>query len=407
MRSEESQMAFLEMSKDVDFIKKVLNNELGIQYQGGDRYNCKFNDMLDNQAAIEEELERYLNVTNNIRGNKKVKYWLYTISRAFGEIKRKAEKETMQQVAFDSKLPESTELDKLLVAMTGKVDPVHRAVLQHFMWQVKRKLAGLPVTYHMMPIVWGKQKSGKSETVKKLLAPISGYVYNGLAFNQIGDDRYYKSFHLNLVIFFDEMRKVDKVDIEALKQIITAPLLTYRILGKNSYATVPQRSTMIGVSNLNPSSLIKDDTGMRRFFYIETLDKMNFEMLATVDFAGIWRAVDERRDNPYILDYFNEIDQLQDSWRQRSNIEMFIEECGLVKDDGAELPFKTVYETFSKFAQDQGHVHMYTKQNLLKLLEEQYGFKFFSKKLSSTATVKMIKALLPNSQVSLLTKIKG
>ena len=50
--------------------------------------------------------------------------------------------------------------------------PLDIAVVKHFVWQVKRKLIGLPVDHHIMPILFGKSGGGKSVAIHKLVEPL-------------------------------------------------------------------------------------------------------------------------------------------------------------------------------------------------------------------------------------------
>jgi hypothetical protein len=77
------------------------------------------------------------------------------------------------------------------------------AVFNKFIWQVKRKIEGLPVTDHLMPVVLGVQGNGKSTLIRQMLAPIAELVARA-DFSEITDNRNIRLWR-NFVIFMDEM----------------------------------------------------------------------------------------------------------------------------------------------------------------------------------------------------------
>jgi hypothetical protein len=81
--------------------------------------------------------------------------------------------------------PEDGHVRALVRALTGKEDPVDVAVMKHFVWQVKRKLNEMAVEDHLMVILYCAQRVGKSEAIR---------------------------------MFFDEMAKAQKTDMEAFKK---------------------------------------------------------------------------------------------------------------------------------------------------------------------------------------------
>ena len=62
------------------------------------------------------------------------------------------------------------------------------AVFNKFVWQVKRKIDGLPVFDHLMPVILGSQGTGKSTLIRQLLEAIDE-LWVMSDFKQITDDR--------------------------------------------------------------------------------------------------------------------------------------------------------------------------------------------------------------------------
>ena len=115
------------------------------------------------------------------------------------------------------------EIEAWVTALTGQNSPLDIAVMKHFIWQVKRKLGGLSVENHIMPIIYGKSGIGKSYAVSKLIEPLIDVALQ--TDMSIFSDQFSKrAFSRNYLVFFDELNGSDNADINAMKQIITAPV---------------------------------------------------------------------------------------------------------------------------------------------------------------------------------------
>ena len=111
----------------------------------------------------------------------------------------------------------SNEICKFVQAITGHQNPLDIAVMRHWIWQVKRKFKRKDTKHHLMPILYGKTRSGKTTAIEKLLEPIKQLTMIA-EMAIVNDSR--NDFNLieKLVIFFDEMSKADRVDVQNLKQ---------------------------------------------------------------------------------------------------------------------------------------------------------------------------------------------
>lgn len=187
------------------------------------------------------------------------------------------------------------ELRKWIVAVTGLTEyELEYKVMRHFLWQVKRKLNKKLVQYHLMPILYGRiQGSGKSTAIRRLLDPISSLTLNGKSIDFVTDEKNYKALGDYFVCFFDEMSGMDKADESALKQIITADQLAYRVFYTQASSETPQNCTFIGSSNRSVIELIKDTTGARRFFELRAQDRFDYEVINSIDYSAIWTSIDE------------------------------------------------------------------------------------------------------------------
>lgn len=170
------------------------------------------------------------------------------------------------------------------------------AVLRKFIWQVKRKMLGLPVTNHLMPVLTGAQGKGKSTLVRNLLLPVEECAANS-DFKQITDDRNIQLWE-NYAIFLDELGHAKRTEMDEVKNIITANVLTRRPMRTNDVEHVEQRATFIGCTNKGLSELIRDETGVRRFAELAFTNSPDWEAINALDWEQMWRSVDERGPDP-------------------------------------------------------------------------------------------------------------
>lgn len=205
------------------------------------------------------------------------------------------------------------------MCLGGDTDPkLAAAVLKKFVYQVKRKLLELPIYDHLMPVVTGPQGVGKSTLIRDYFCSPVAPLMAGSDFTDISEA---KNFELwdNFVLFFDEMGKAAKTDIETIKKRITDPMVTSRILTTHQNGVQPNRATFIGCCNEQLSQVIMDKTGVRRFFPIHTSHKMRkgWEVFAQLDWALLWQSVDERGVDP-TKQYHAEIWAVQEEERTQS-----------------------------------------------------------------------------------------
>lgn len=195
------------------------------------------------------------------------------------------------------------------------------AVLRHLVWQVQRKIAGLPAAYHLMPVLHGPQGCGKTYWIEQFVSPLID-VTSYADFGQIADDRMIDLWR-SYIIVLDEMAKAGKADIETVKHVITAQTLERRPMRTDAIVTIIQNATMIGASNLRLAELIRDETGLRRFvelFYIRPLDQ---DFLGTVDWYAAWSSV-QAADAAPILAFKDQLAEQQAGLRHHGPVEYWL-----------------------------------------------------------------------------------
>jgi hypothetical protein len=241
-------------------------------------------------------------------------------------------------------------------ALTGTESPADACVMAHWMWQVKKKMKNETPSYHIMPIFFGKQEGGKTVALNKLIGPINNFRLN-INLDQMGDDRYFRAMSENFVIVFDEMQGAHRTDIDALKKQVTIDFNDYRPLGTNEIFKVRQACSFIGATNRPVSEQIVDSTGMRRFWQLNCMDRLDWATLNALDYIAMWKGIDEARVDGYILKHIDSIREVQNEMVAIDVLQLYLNTKHLLDTKG---PFKRVttsemYQDFKTWALDNGH----------------------------------------------------
>lgn len=184
-------------------------------------------------------------------------------------------------------------------AVTGKQDEKDVAIMCHWLWSVKRKAYKMPVKYSIMPIVYGRQGSGKSMALTKLIDPLQNFQMNA-KMTQLSDERIFEGLANNLIVLFDELQGIERTDLNALKNQITTKLNSYRKLHTHSVINVPMSCSFIGATNKHINESFSDSTGMRRFYEINALNKIDWDTINGIDYLELWSGIDEKLDEGYL-----------------------------------------------------------------------------------------------------------
>ena len=217
-------------------------------------------------------------------------------------------------------------------------------VLQHFIWQVKRKLMRLDVQHHLMPIITSAiQGSGKTTFVEKFLAPLDDLVAESVVLSDLVDPRSGDLFRFP-VAFVDDVGSLDRRSIEVLKNVVTARRLTRRRLGTSSSVAIVQATTLIGTANRPVDELIVDETGNRRFAMLPFRngnpvrgdDPTVWQTINEMDAVLLWRSVREDASSP-IEAFLPALHAWQESSRPRGEVEAWLETL-----DVTSLPMKAI-----------------------------------------------------------------
>src|SRR4051794_10874908 len=138
--------------------------------------------------------------------------------------------------------------------------------------------------------------------------------------------------------------------MDALKNRITASMLSWRVLGKNLRQTAPNRATMIGATNPDLSEVLYDPTGMRRFLQIEALARIDWEAIGKIDYAAMWSSVNHLDPCP-LLPVLKELRERQEELRAKDAVEEWLDNNCVVGIGWTKA--QTLYRYFLDAMKDQ------------------------------------------------------
>lgn len=237
--------------------------------------------------------------------------------------------------------------------LTGAELPQIVAVFAHFIWAVKRCMLNKATFDQIMPIIFGKQKAGKSLAVKHLVAPL-GELKQNLSLLSVVDARYQMTFDRVYAVVINEMAGAQKTDIDALKNLITADDLDIRKLHGNKVYKIKQNVNLIGTTNRPVIELIYDPTGARRFYQIDSLDRVDINIIMTgIDYVALWQGIDENKAEGYLVSQIEQIEKEQEDLIVKEDIQVFLD-VHKIKPGNKAIPFTTIYEMYTLWATQNG-----------------------------------------------------
>jgi len=250
--------------------------------------------------------------------------------------------------------PNLAPLEQFVTASTGNCEARIVAVLAHFLWMVKRKMLDKEVVWHIMPILYGPQGSGKTYAIKKLIEPLGNMTLE-MRVSEIVDSRFQFALNNNYIAFLDELAGAQKTEVEVLKNQITATHNDSRKLGKNKVYKIKQNVSLIGATNRPVSEIIYDPTGARRFYEITTLQKMDWLGICAIDYLALYRGIDENLARGYLEPYLQEIAKDQEALVMPDEIATFVEHHNINIDGKTrEIACNTVYDIYVLWAEANG-----------------------------------------------------
>jgi len=244
------------------------------------------------------------------------------------------------------------ELQKFVVAVTGKNNRTVLGVLAHFLWQVKRKLVDKEVLYHIMPIIVGAQGGGKSKSLQHLFAPLMNLTLD-LNLPDVTDSRFHFSLNRNFVVILDEMAGAKRADVDNLKKQISATYNDSRKLGGNIVTKLKQNASFIGTSNRPVNEIIFDTTGARRFYEIKALAKLDWDAINTIDYTTLYKGINETRERGYLEEVMEDVQKDQENLVGLDELTAFLESHQVIPGT-KEISATVIYDAYKIWADSNG-----------------------------------------------------
>lgn len=252
-------------------------------------------------------------------------YNIYIIDKMDNELKQ-------AMGGFKCVIPNLEPIIKFVTAATGRADELDIAIIAHWVWQVKRKATDKTVVNHIMPVFYGKQGGGKSVAVNNLIRPMKSFKLN-MKMNQLGDERLYRALSQNFVVLFDELQGIERTDLNILKNQITTESNDYRRLHTHNSIPAPMRCSFIGATNKPLSENFSDNTGMRRFWEIVTLEKLDWDAINEIDYMELWKGVDENLPKGYLTkEKLALVSVAQEELVNADDLDEYIKETGITNE---------------------------------------------------------------------------
>ena len=307
----------------------------------------------DGERISEKTIMSKMNLACHSTGSKRLRSFLkdaFHIWRC--EQARNSLKNLRSSTAFAN--VEDDPMKDWVLATTGQCNLHDVAILKHFIWQVKRKISGLEVDHHIMPILFGKSGAGKSVAVQKLIQPLMDFAL--ISSMSVLKDRFGKrQLSRNFIMFFDELEGAGSVDVNSLKQIITAPSIEWREMHSEGIKSSPQNCTFIGCSNDPVRDRIQDSTSARRFWQLNCQDRIDWETINDLNYDAMWKSIDENLPSP-IIPLIDEINKIQNREIRATNLieDWLTTSCKPACFTNKSPTTKELYQDFKDWCQWQG-----------------------------------------------------
>lgn len=266
-------------------------------------------------------------------------------------------------------------------AVTGKEDIKDVSVMAHWIWLVKRNGFNKAIKHQIMPVLYGPQGGGKTIALMGLIKPIEDFRLT-IGMNQLADERVFEGLANHFVALFDELQGVERTDMNALKKQITTTFNSYRKLYSHSVVNIPMRCSFIGATNRPINESFNDSTGMRRFWQIDALPKLDWQVISGIDYVELYKGVNENSDEGYLTgEQLHAVLAEQQKYVNKDNVEEFIIDSALLPEAGSQT-YINLDELYAAY------VHWSGAAGLYKRVDRNW----FARKMQGRLEFKKVKA---------------
>lgn len=240
------------------------------------------------------------------------------------------------------------------VADGDGLTPVELAyvAMRHWVWLCKRSAMRMRGEHHVMPVFVGPQGSGKTVSCERLCS-VWSELDMPIDASFLCDNKRAPILSKAITGRWEEMTGAQKSDIEALKQVITAPTINYRPMRTNDCEVLPRSMSFLGTSNHGVAIMVADTTGARRFVEMHTPDRCNWDIINDIDVRLCWQAV-AVDDPPPIAEHLGLIRDHQSGLVHRDPVSMWLDEDDLTYTIKTKLSDSMFEETLPAYDPQTG-----------------------------------------------------
>jgi len=204
---------------------------------------------------------------------------------------------------------------------------MYTVCFQHWFWNLKRKVLGQPFDDPMMIVLSGPQGKGKTKALEQLLSPIEELVLCPMQLSHLIDERASNILRDYPVGVIEELAGAGKAENEAVKARLTAKKVFNRVLTTHLIDRKPNRMCFLGTSNASVVSMLRDESGHRRFLDIPVDDRADWAVINSINYDLILaNCVDERLDTPLCGPIKETLRDYQASLEEPDSFEVFLRE---------------------------------------------------------------------------------
>lgn len=217
-------------------------------------------------------------------------------------------------------------------------------MMMQWMWQTKRYAMGMEVLEPFMINFMGSaQGTMKTSFIEALTTPFKQYRVPTAKLKAVLDEREYTLWAKKYVVIFDELQKGRMAKNEfgelvaAMKSLLTSKSVGGRVMKTTQHVEMQRIFSPISSSNASIISVIRDRSGMRRFFEINVMSniKAHPELIpivnALLDPAGVyagmvWTSINENLPHGYVeVDGWKErLNSVQDTYKITDSVDLWI-----------------------------------------------------------------------------------
>jgi len=251
---------------------------------------------------------------------------------------------------------------------TKQVRKLHRAMISHWIWQVKRRINKKPTVFEIALVFLGRQGIGKSFSTRKMTEVVSDLSTPASVSNLV-DERETRRWENYYIAFLDEISKETKDSLAKLKDWVTKTESEFRPLYMNSSEGCDKNAQAIGTSNFPLATILKDPSGMRRFWEIPSDQEKSriFKGMEDIDWELIYKSIDENEDLGYYGPHskrpklYDEVVAIQNAARDKSPVEEYLFNEDYVDINGSiDTGTETKWFTLKELRED---FDLWTEQN--------------------------------------------